>query len=308
MIDVDRRGALLHVVNGTSPSNQPHLVPISIAGVRVDLKCDTFELCRRISSLFMDYQSGSPAEAVLHIREVAPPSYFTALWEDPDPEFNVQGDWVFQRDFAAKKISDHEAIACLSPGENDAVYNLLRWFYPNLLLKKGAFLMHATAVVRDGKGYVFFGQSGAGKSTTATLISKNDPCAMILGDDAAILSVNSLDHQAFVHSAPLGTGNAMPIPRAMTAPLAGLFALKQAPITKFENIPASQGVAALLASAMSVNHEDFFSERWALALKFSQCGTGIRRLCFHKSPEFWDLILKNECNRGIKDEPIQRQN
>ncbi len=50
----------------------------------------------------------------------------------------------------------------------------------------GDIILHASGVVKDGKGYCFLGESGAGKSTLARVLAK-DPQATILGEDTIIL-------------------------------------------------------------------------------------------------------------------------
>ena len=53
-----------------------------------------------------------------------------------------------------------------------------------LLAKHNGFVMHSSAAAIGGKAYLFLGESGAGKSTTARLLSRNYP---IVGDDSGII-------------------------------------------------------------------------------------------------------------------------
>ncbi len=63
--------------------------------------------------------------------------------------------------------------------------NFLRVLYSRLCVSRGGVLLHASGVVRAGKGYVFFGPSGAGKTTLARLSKERG--AMVLSDDIVIL-------------------------------------------------------------------------------------------------------------------------
>ena len=61
--------------------------------------------------------------------------------------------------------------------------NYLRTLTASLVLERGGLLVHAAAVVRDGRGYLFFGPSGSGK-TTVTRLSPGDT---VLSDDLALV-------------------------------------------------------------------------------------------------------------------------
>jgi hypothetical protein len=61
--------------------------------------------------------------------------------------------------------------------------NYLRTLTASLILDRGGLLVHAAAVVRGGRGYLFFGPSGSGK-TTVTRLSPRDT---VLGDDLALV-------------------------------------------------------------------------------------------------------------------------
>ena len=50
-------------------------------------------------------------------------------------------------------------------------------------LRRGGALVHAASAVRDGRGYLFFGESGAGKST----LSASTRRATILSDDLSLV-------------------------------------------------------------------------------------------------------------------------
>jgi len=65
------------------------------------------------------------------------------------------------------------------------VENFLRVYSSFLLLRERAFLLHSSAAVVEGEAVVFFGHSGAGKSTSALLLQEaGHP---VLSDDLNIL-------------------------------------------------------------------------------------------------------------------------
>ena len=54
------------------------------------------------------------------------------------------------------------------------------------LARFGDIILHASGVVKDGKGYCFLGEAGAGKSTLARILFL-DPSVTVLGEDTLIL-------------------------------------------------------------------------------------------------------------------------
>lgn len=268
-------------------------VQILIAGVVVDFYSRSPELRARLQEHYREHLAPNGSRAVAAVYG-EPYANSTGLWEDEDPEFQVFDDRVVQRDFAAQRFSSstlERAVAWLSPSVDDAFHNLLRWFLPPVLLRNGAFLLHGAGVIKDGKGYVFFGHSEAGKSTSVRLISEADPQALILGDDGIIIQMR--EDGPYVHAAPLGCGYSREAPPRECAPLAGLFVLNQAAEDRIEALSSSEAMTQLLASVMSVRFDDEAAARMELSYRFVSSKTGVRRLHFRKNSGFWPLVQKS---------------
>lgn len=263
---------------------------IRIAGIPVLIETPDAALANRVQEYFEEYLDREPG---LPLHRVCIETDATAwLWEDEDPEFDVRGDLVIQRDFAARRIGPDHAVAILAPQLDDAFHNLLRWFLPPILLRNDAFLVHGAAVIRDGEGFAFFGQSEAGKSTTIRLITEADPAAVPLGDDGILIQMR--DGVPTVLAAPLGCGYSRLAPPALSAPLQGLFSLCQASEHELAPLSVSEGVSSLLASVMCVRFGEAIDARIDLALRFACSGPGISRMRFRKDPGFWPLLLKSD--------------
>ncbi|MEW5720507.1 MAG: hypothetical protein AB1817_17925, partial [Chloroflexota bacterium] len=58
------------------------------------------------------------------------------------------------------------ALVMRSEGDPE---NFLRVLYAWRCLEDGALLVHASGIIRNGRGYAFFGPSGSGKTTTTRL-------------------------------------------------------------------------------------------------------------------------------------------
>jgi hypothetical protein len=293
-----RKTELLGCLEKVEVKWNAHRFPVEIAGVRIDFITRSTELMTQLVNLYSAYEGKGHPVAEIYLEAMN----HAMLWEDPNSDFDIQGPYVVQRDFAAKRVSDsvERAVTLVPTGLDDSIHNLLRWFMPPLLLKRGAFLMHAAGLVRDGFGYVFFGQSGAGKSTSVSLAVAEDREVGILGDDAVIIQMSHADAGPRVLTAPFGSGILKMSPLPIDIPLKGLFSLQQFERTYVGNIGFAEGVASLLASAMSVRFQDAIDERIALATRFAFSPIGIRRLYFKKDPDFWKLIVnKNETLKEV---------
>ncbi len=72
-------------------------------------------------------------------------------------------------------------IATKTPIED--IDYFLRVVYAALAFRAGGFMFHAAGIARGGKGYLFFGHSGSGKSTVARLTDGG----LVLNDDLLVL-------------------------------------------------------------------------------------------------------------------------
>ena len=108
-------------------------------------------------------------------------------------------DCVFQRDFCARRRADG-ATDLMAPYElDDGLFNFLRYFLPVHLLDQKKVIFHSSCAVDDEEeAYLFFGFSGAGKTT----ISKMCGAERVLGDDMNLLTVT--DGKLFVEPALIG--------------------------------------------------------------------------------------------------------
>ena len=65
---------------------------------------------------------------------------------------------------------------------------------------RGVIVMHSSVVVNEGKGYLFLGRSGIGKSTHTSLWVKNIPGVHLLNDDNPVICVK--DDMVRVYGSP----------------------------------------------------------------------------------------------------------
>lgn len=122
-----------------------------------------------------------------------------------------------------------------------ALSSMLRIVFAQAILPHGAISVHASVVVNDGKGFLFMGKSGTGKSTHSGLWLKHIEGSWLLNDDNPMLRLT--EGGVRVYGSPWsGKTHCY---RNESAPVAGIVRLKQAPRNRFrvcEDIAAFSAV------------------------------------------------------------------
>ena len=110
--------------------------------------------------------------------------------------------------------------------------------------------IHGCGIVdRDGRGLLFAGQSGAGKTTTARLWEHEN--VNVLSDDRIIIREVGSEMRMFGRPWHGEAELASPA----SAPLAGVFLLTQASESRVREIPVAEAVARLFACAFPPFHD-----------------------------------------------------
>jgi hypothetical protein len=111
--------------------------------------------------------------------------------------------------------------------------------YWSAILRKGidSFLLHSSGIVRDGKGYVFTGKSGSGKSTITTLSEG----ALVLNDEITLIDFSG--GRAVVSDTPFN--GFFPDKTEGTAPLSAIMLLKQADFHRITRTRAGESIKTL---------------------------------------------------------------
>lgn len=130
----------------------------------------------------------------------------------------------------------HESIYCF-----DAFY---RVFYTWLMLKRGGFMLHASSVVHKGKGYIFTGSSGSGKSTISGLSSETT----LLSDElTAVLKKDNGEY--VVHGNPFW-GDFQKGTAREQAPVSHLFFLRKARENRIDQLPMGVKMKQILQNVL----------------------------------------------------------
>jgi hypothetical protein len=141
-------------------------------------------------------------------------------------------------------------------------------------------VFHASGVERKGKGYLFLGKSGAGKSTVASLSKQAQ--GSIVHDDQVMLSLEA-GHYLLAHPGS-----------KIAPPLRAVFLLKQSREDRLVPLTHQATGAGLGRSLLEYAVGQFLYGPWVR--QAFQNAAAIARaipgyeLHFRKSPDFWELI------------------
>lgn len=165
--------------------------------------------------------------------------------------------------------------------------NFLRVMYSWLALEHGALLVHASGVIRRGRGYAFFGPSGSGK-TTITRLSKGDT---ILSDDMIIIKCSESNHaEARLIGTPFH-GNEFEAPIInRSSELQGLYCLVKDHLNSVSSVRKQEAIARLASCVPFIMSQ---SESAHQVLELCQRiveSRPVQELHFRKDPDFWSVI------------------
>lgn len=127
------------------------------------------------------------------------------------------------------------AKACVrwnDPDSGTILTSMLRVMFALVVILHDGISMHSSTVVLDGKGYMFMGKSGTGKSTHSRLWMAAFPGAELLNDDNPV--VRMIDGNAIVFGTPWS--GKTPCYRNLAVPVGGIVRLAQAPANHFERL------------------------------------------------------------------------
>ena len=129
--------------------------------------------------------------------------------------------------------------------EKMAIDNALMIMFALATADKGTVLFHAAAVSHEGRGYMFLGPSGTGKSTHASLWQRYIAGTALVNDDNPVVRIDE-DGTVTVYGSPWS--GKTPCYRNVSYPLSGIVVLSQAPYNKIQRLSGIYAYAALVES------------------------------------------------------------
>ncbi|MCM1515803.1 MAG: phosphoenolpyruvate carboxykinase [Paraprevotella sp.] len=129
--------------------------------------------------------------------------------------------------------------------------SMLRILYAQAVLVHGGISIHASCVCLEGRGYLFLGKSGTGKSTHARQWMATFPGCSLLNDDNPVLRIQ--DNTLTAHGTPWS--GKTPCYKNESLPVAGIARLRQSADNRFLPLDGPEAFAALLPSCSAVRQD-----------------------------------------------------
>lgn len=288
-----------------------HEIPITIAEILIDLQSPLSAV-----ELGIEYRLGDFFEAAQN-----PIATVSLRWEESDDPPSFRGEllydpgsiWRVYRDgqdyFAAlgyphgpredepasvqavlKANASWDDLTLMEHRSGPQWTSLLNIGAGELILRTSmlftdGLVFHASGIDDNGKGIVFVGHAGAGKSTQAGFWS-DIPGAVAMNDDR--IAVRSDSRGTICYGTPWG-GSA-DIARNHHAPLAAMIVLEQAPENSIEPLPSSVSAPMLLARAFLPYWEEQLLEQASRNLNGILASVPVYRLRCRPEPEVISLV------------------
>jgi hypothetical protein len=256
----------------------PHTIPVGGLESRLDFSigCLPFRLFSRDESLL---RTASARYAAFSDRGADPFAIYlqdVAADQEPPIDFDYQ--------FEGAALRTRAGASCFSGVRNEYVLDsLLRILLSWKLLSHSGFLLHAATVIRNGKAYIFTGRSGAGKSTVAAL----SPEGSVLTDEISLLRREGNVWRAY------GTpfwGEFRAAGSNVSAPVAGIFRLMQAPENRVTSLRPVEFLRVLMPNVLFFSTEPEANRQLLEILSQAASEISGYGLAFRKDPSFWEAL------------------
>ena len=138
-----------------------------------------------------------------------------------------------------------------------AIDNALMVLFALSTANRQTLLFHAAVVSHEGKGYLFLGKSGTGKSTHARLWLQHIEGTELMNDDNPVVRIGN-DGKATVYGSPWS--GKTPCYRNVSCPVGAIVVLSQAPYNKIQRLGGIQAYATLVASISGMRWDEQIAE------------------------------------------------
>ena len=234
------------------------------------------------------------AEAIFSL-EVVPqlPDFLGSLiYRTPDAPgypvisvFETEAGYIFEfqplpgKPLAGRMLVDpgfgRASLALTGSSDLYAINSAMMLLFTFATAKRGALEMHSSVVVNDGRGYLFLGKSGTGKSTHSQLWIKNIPGTELLNDDNPVVRLFP-GGEVRVYGSPWS--GKTPCYKAQDTPVGAIVHLSQAPYNKIERLPVVQAYVSLMESSSSFRPFKELADGWHATMEGICAATPYYRL------------------------------
>lgn len=166
--------------------------------------------------------------------------------------------------FLMDKSFSHSRLALCGTDDVFGLNNGLMLQFAFASARHGALEMHSSVVMNQGKGYLFLGRSGTGKSTHSRMWLENIPGTELLNDDNPILR-RLPDGEVRVYGSPWS--GKTPCYKAQDVPVGAVVRIIQAPANEIVRLDRIQAYASLMGSASAFRPIPELAEGWHRTLE-----------------------------------------
>lgn len=173
--------------------------------------------------------------------------------------------------------------------------NLFRVIAVYVLAQRDTLVIHSAGVAQGGEGYILFGRSGAGKTTSCRLLSSRaaapgSPAHDILSDELNAVDLRAVAPGVLLQPMPFAGDFGHDTLSSEAVPLRRIYALVQAPEARVAPCARAEALARVVAACPFVNADPFESDSVFTRAERLLSAVPLRKLYFPKDPSFWSAV------------------
>ena len=177
--------------------------------------------------------------------------------------YRIEGGWRFEMAPTAKAPTccwletDEDytrATLSITPERRSALFainNSLMILYAFRTASMGTLEMHSSVVIRDGKGYMFLGKSGTGKSTHSRQWLETFPGTELLNDDNPVIRADGT--RVRVYGTPWS--GKTPCYHKLDVPVGAIVRIRQSPENRATRLGLVEAYASVYSSCSGLKAE-----------------------------------------------------
>ena len=258
---------------------------VEIGSVPIALRTDDQRFHDLLCERYSGFLSSSQPELELDFDLISPGPV-----SDDDVRVSRQGaEWLLERgDFQARWDPLTGRGRVRQTPNPYALDSVLRILHSLVLSARGGFLLHAASGICEGRGYLFSGISGAGKTTLTRLAP---PDATLLTDEISYVRPSPAGY--FAYGTPF-SGELAKAGENTMAPVSALFFLEKGPENRVDELAPAEAVRRLMRNILFFAEDpELVDKLLATACSFVQT-VPVRRLTFYPDSRVWNEIRNFE--------------
>jgi hypothetical protein len=209
-------------------------------------------------------------------------------------ETEVENERVLlSTDFAGTGLDESNSGKLFLSDENNitasltAFENYFRWLIANLLIEKGGFVFHSAGIVKADSAYLFFGHSGAGKST----VSEFSRDGRLLSDDMVFVVPRGKGYSA--STTPFFGVLPQHLKETSIYSVNGCYRLRKSNEIRTRQLSKAAAFGLLVPSCPNVLSPKRRNELLYPAVRKFLDIIPVYELFFRKDDSFWNAIMDN---------------